>query len=73
MNKPHPDIFTYALKNTNSRRVETLMIGDSWDADIVGAQKSRIAQIWFNPANVPAESFEPTYTVKTLQEIKEIL
>ncbi|MGI6048299.1 MAG: YjjG family noncanonical pyrimidine nucleotidase [Petrimonas sp.] len=73
VNKPHPDIFTYALKNTNSRRVETLMIGDSWDADIVGAQKSRIAQIWFNPANVPAESFEPTYTVKTLQEIKEIL
>ena len=72
-NKPHPDIFTYALKNTNSRRVETVMIGDSWDADIVGAQKSRIAQIWFNPTDVPSDGFEPTYTVKTLQEIKEIL
>ncbi|MDO5664881.1 MAG: YjjG family noncanonical pyrimidine nucleotidase [Bacteroidia bacterium] len=72
-NKPHPDIFTYALKNTNSRRVETLMIGDSWDADIVGAQKSRIAQIWFNPDNIPSDGFEPTYTVKTLDEIKEIL
>ena len=72
-NKPHPDIFTHALKNTNSRRTETLMIGDSWDADIVGAKNSRIAQIWFNPANVPAEGFEPTHTVKTLEEIKIIL
>lgn len=73
INKPHPDIFTYALKNTNSRRVETLMIGDSWEADIVGARNSRIAQLWFNPAGLPAQGFQPTYTVKTLQEIKEIL
>lgn len=72
-NKPHPDIFTYALKNTNSRRAETLMIGDSWDADIVGARQSRIAQLWFNPANAQPEGFEPTYTVKTLGEIKDIL
>ena len=73
VNKPHPGIFTYALKNTNSRRHESLMIGDSWDADITGAQKSRIAQIWFNPANLSSDGFEPTYTVKTLEEIKEIL
>lgn len=72
-NKPHPDIFTYALKTTNSRRVETLMIGDSWEADIMGAKNSRIAQIWFNPAGIPAEEFEPTHTVKTLAEIKTIL
>lgn len=73
INKPHPDIFTYALKNTNSRRVKTLMIGDSWEADIVGARDSRIAQLWFNPAGLPTQGFQPTYTVKTLQEIKEIL
>lgn len=73
INKPHPDIFTYALKNTNSRRNQTMMIGDSWEADIVGARNSRISQIWFNPAGLPAEEFEPTFTVRTLQEIKDIL
>ncbi len=73
INKPHPDIFTYALKNTNSRRDQTVMIGDSWDADIVGAHKSRIAQIWFNPEGISPDGFEPTYTVRTLEEIKEIL
>jgi len=41
INKPHPDMFTYALKNTNSKRNQTIMIGDSWDADIVGAHNSR--------------------------------
>lgn len=72
-NKPHRDIFTHALKCTNSRRAETLMIGDSWDADIVGARNSRIAQIWFNPTDIASDGFEPTHTVKTLMQIKTIL
>ncbi len=73
INKPHPDMFTYALKNTNSRRNQTIMIGDSWDADIVGAYRSRIAQIWFNPADARSDGFDPTFTVRSLKEIKEIL
>lgn len=73
INKPHPDIFTYALVNTNSKREQTLMIGDSFAADIVGAYNSRIDQIWLNPNGDQSEEFEPTYTVKHLLEIKEIL
>ena len=73
INKPHPDMFNYALMNTNSRRDQTLMIGDSWDADIVGAYNSKIDQIWFNPAGDEPAGFEPTHTVKHLSEIKEIL
>ncbi|WP_459188622.1 YjjG family noncanonical pyrimidine nucleotidase [Parabacteroides sp. APC149_11_2_Y6] len=71
--KPHKEIFDYALRNTNSRRSESLMIGDCWEADIVGAHDSRIDQIWLNPDKLPAKGFEPTYTVTSLQEIKEIL
>ncbi len=71
--KPHKGIFDYALKTTNSRRAESLMIGDSWDADIVGAYNSRIAQIWYNPKEEQAQGFMPTYTVKRLDEIKHIL
>lgn len=71
--KPHKEIFDYALRNTNSRRSESLMIGDCWEADIVGAHNSRIDQIWLNPDKLPAKGFEPTYTVTSLQEIKEIL
>ncbi len=71
--KPHKEIFDFALKNTNSRRNETLMIGDSWDADIVGAYNSKIDQLWLNPENLPSEGFTPTYIVSSLSEIKNIL
>lgn len=71
--KPHKGIFDYALVNTNSRRAESLMIGDSWEADIVGARQSRIDQIWYNPDGLPAQGFEPTRTVRSLLEIRDIL
>ena len=71
--KPHKGIFDFALINTNSKRSESLMIGDSWDADILGAYQSKIDQIWLNPENLPAKKFQPTYTVHSLKEIITIL
>lgn len=71
--KPGKHIFDFALKNTNSRRKESLMIGDSWDADIVGAHNSQIAQLWLNPEGEKPQGFIPTYTVKELKEIQNIL
>lgn len=71
--KPHKGIFDFALVNTNSRRKETLMIGDCFEADIFGAHQSRIDQLWLNPSELPTQGFSPTYTVKSLEEIKGIL
>ena len=73
VNKPHVDFFTYALQNTNAQSAETLMIGDSWDADILGAYNSNIPQMWFNPEAMEPVGFSPTYNVKTLDQIKDIL
>ena len=73
INKPHIDFFNYALQSTNTNPFETLMIGDSWDADILGAYNSNIDQLWYNPQELQPNEFTPTYCVKTLEEIKEIL
>lgn len=73
INKPHKRIFDYALVNTNSRRKDTLMIGDSWEADVSGAHGAGIDQLWFNPEGLPAQGFEPTFTVRSLKEIRNIL
>ena len=35
--KPWPEIFNFALSATQSELRESLMIGDSWEADITGA------------------------------------
>jgi len=71
--KPHKEIFDFALKNTNSRRVESLMIGDSYEADIIGGQNAKIDQIWLNPKHLEAKGGNPTYQVHSLSEIKNIL
>lgn len=71
--KPRKGIFDFALKNTNSRRKEAIMIGDSWEADIFGAKQSKIDQIWYNPGKLSTKDFEPTYQVNTLNEIRHIL
>jgi putative hydrolase of the HAD superfamily len=73
VNKPHPNIFDYALKKAQANRKQTLMIGDSWEADIQGAHNAQINQIWFNPQQTPSKQFTPTHTVQTLIEITTIL
>lgn len=71
--KPHKGIFDFALKTTNSQRRHSMIIGDSWEADIEGACESKIDHIWFNPGQLKHGGFPPTYQVHTLLQIKEIL
>ena len=71
--KPHKEIFDFALKNTNSRRNESLMIGDCYEADIEGAFHAKIDQLWFNPDHLPCKKIIPTFQVRTLDEIQGIL
>ena len=48
INKPHPELFEYALKKSNSRLQESIMIGDMFDTDIKGAENIGMHQIFFN-------------------------
>lgn len=47
--KPSEEIFIHALKNANARKKESLMIGDSWDVDILGAMGAGIDQVHYAP------------------------
>lgn len=47
--KPHPTIFDYALANAAAQKEESIMIGDSWEADILGAIDFGMEAIYFNP------------------------
>ncbi len=72
--KPNPVFFDYALHHTRTRRTEVLMIGDSYAADIAGALRSGIDALWYNPAGLPLPGdLSPQFTVRTLDEIREIL
>jgi HAD superfamily hydrolase (TIGR01549 family) len=61
--KPDPRIFQIALDRAGVEPFETVMIGDSWSSDVVGARRAGIRPVWFNrfriprPESVPVDEF----------------
>jgi len=72
--KPDKRIFEYAMRLNNATASETIMIGDSYEADIKGAQNADIDQIYYHPNQKPEDKEkQATYQVKSLREILDIL
>lgn len=68
--KPHKEVFNLALNKANTTVGESVMIGDSFEADIMGALKIGMKAIWFNPdAQVPKKS---VHEIKCLSELSTI-
>ncbi|MBS1526699.1 MAG: YjjG family noncanonical pyrimidine nucleotidase [Bacteroidetes bacterium] len=53
VNKPDKAIFQHALDLSTAAKHESLMIGDSLEADVYGALNFGMDAIYFNPANLP--------------------
>ncbi|WP_346236011.1 YjjG family noncanonical pyrimidine nucleotidase [Niabella insulamsoli] len=74
--KPNKAIFDYALHVTKAQASESIMLGDDLDADIVGAYKAGLDQVFINhidAAHDPvAMGFKPTYVVTHLKELEVI-
>ncbi len=70
--KPHAKIFEYALKSENAKKDESLMIGDDFKNDVIGARNVKIDQVYFNPGNKEV-SDKATYEISDLLELKKIL
>ena len=74
--KPSREIFEHSIKSSNARKKESLMIGDSWESDIIGAKKFGIDQIFYklNDEEINYDGYgAPTYTITDLKELLEIL
>ena len=53
VNKPDPAIFEHALNLAGANKDESLMVGDSLEADVYGALNFGMDAIYFNPFNTP--------------------
>ena len=70
--KPHPKIFETAMNNAGSTPYKSLMIGDSFEADIKGALKLGMQALHFNSHNEPEhKSCTIRYSLKDIQQIFE--
>lgn len=74
--KPDRRIFDYALQKMGHTAAESLVIGDRYGADIVGASGAGLESIWYNPDALPRPVVPITgliATVGTLRELMNIL
>jgi putative hydrolase of the HAD superfamily len=69
--KPHKEIFEYAFRKTGAEPTESIMLGDSIEADIQGAINAGIDQVYVNHLGIEPE-IKPTYTIHSLKELEKI-
>ena len=67
VSKPDPAIFVAALEALQCDAAETVMVGDSWAADIAGARAAGIRPIWFNPLGAKSPDGEPVAELRSLE------
>ena len=73
-NKPSRQFFEYAFEKTGAKAKDTLMIGDNFVTDIMGAKKMGIDVMFFNQSPERFTSPEPVnYEINRLLEAKNIL
>ena len=70
--KPHPEIFEYALEKTGAQLSESLMIGDDYEVDILGARDVGMDQVFFDPTEDQTLN-GCTFKIAALSELKEFL
>lgn len=67
--KPNKPFFQHAFKTVNARKSESLIIGDTWDSDIVGAMNFGVDAIFFSYFGEKAKKSE----IKTIFKLNELL
>ena len=45
--KPGREIFEYAIKSANAKKANSIMIGDDWNTDVIGANSFGIDAVFF--------------------------
>jgi putative hydrolase of the HAD superfamily len=70
VNKPEKGIFEYALAKAGAKKEESIMIGDSIEADIRGAQDFGMKAIFFNPLNKEKPE-DVSWQITHLEELME--
>lgn len=71
-NKPSPDIFHYSMQKANATSCDSVMIGDDYEIDVLGALNVGMKAILFDPDNTHNHT-EDEHRIHKLNELPDIL
>ncbi|PTI95665.1 noncanonical pyrimidine nucleotidase, YjjG family, partial [Staphylococcus simulans] len=73
--KPSKDFFDIVYKTMPEfQKQDFIIIGDSLTSDIQGGMNGGIDTVWYNHRNVENNTpITPTYTLKSMKDIQQIL
>jgi len=72
--KPDKRLFEYALKKANASADTSIVIGDDYQNDILGAKNAGLDQVFYNKHNTDTASLpeKPTFVIRRLRELIDI-
>ncbi len=70
--KPDPRIFRIALDRAAAEPAQTVMVGDSWFSDVVGARSAGIRPVWFNRFHRPRPQPIPVAQVDSFRASRRV-
>jgi len=71
--KPDPRIFHHAIESSSAELNESIMIGDDFEADVLGAKNVGMDQIYYKKEASDIEKEQATFTIEHLAELRDIL
>jgi putative hydrolase of the HAD superfamily len=75
--KPGKEIFEYSIKSANAKKTKSLMIGDDWEGDVLGAVAFGIDAVFYDPDHKITEKqsarLKELNRVSTIHELKDLL
>jgi len=67
--KPDPRIFYAALSGAGATPDQAVMVGDSWESDVVGAVRAGIRPVWFHRDDAARPSAPPAGELHDLRPV----
>ena len=71
--KPDPAIFEHAIKSANAKKASSIMIGDDYEVDILGAISFGIDVVYFDPESSKNSSLEVPKNIIIIHKLNNLM
>ena len=71
--KPDPEIFRVTLQRLGCEAGETVMVGDSWKSDVLGARQIGMRAIWLNRTGLPSPDPDLAVEIRAFEPLAEVV